>query len=104
MPRLRFLPLLDEHLRLLDVLYGREMRKQIELLKHHADVFPHLVQVFLTRGLHIGTYPFVPQVVAIHGHEAAVDRLQGHENSENGGLSRTTGADQCKSFTIADLQ
>ena len=83
---------------------GRQVRKEIELLEHHSDVFPHPVQVLLAGRLQVAAGGLVPQVVVVHGHEPAVDGLQGHQYAKDGGLARTTGPDQGQPLAVADLQ
>ena len=96
--------LANQYLRLHDILQRIEMRKQVEMLEHHADLAAHLVQMRLTG---IDQFPILllmPEIVPVNHHMTTTEGFECHEDSQDGRFTRAAGSDQSQLFTRRDLQ
>lgn len=78
-----------------DVGQGRQIGKQVEILKHHADVGTHVPQVLTTGRDQVLAARGMPQRFTVKRHVAAVDAFQRHHDVQQGRLARATGTDNC---------
>src|SRR5207248_11364862 len=68
--------------------------EQVELLEHHADPPAGLPQVLLVGRHQLAAARHVAEVLLADLDGAAVHPFQGHQQPQDGGLARTTRADQ----------
>ncbi len=76
------------------VLAHAQMREQVELLKHHADL--------LTQGAQIGACGV--QIFAIDLDHTIVDRLQAVERAQQGAFARAAATNDCHDLALFDRQ
>ena len=74
--------------RLTDILEGREVLEQIELLKHHADAGPGSLPRDVTRRSEHAVDPRVADMSPVHGDLTAIERLEVIDEAQQRALPR----------------
>ena len=92
--RLRTRRFLDDALREHDVFSGAQMRKQVVLLKHHADLQPEAAQVGMA----------CVDALAVDADRSRIDALQSVERAQQRALSGTAAADDRDDLARFDIQ